>query len=206
MAQSQSATPQTAQSRILGGGDTVEFITGLTEAAVGPKSYCSASRLHPGARATPPIDSAMRRMFGLVARRPATARIAAHRAARRAEHLVERNAERSRLDVPHRDVNAGNCLHDDAAASAFISLGDATLERRSAARAVVHLFVDALGEQGILTDAFRRELVLDDGGDDWRRAESRADPGEAVVCFNADQRRITLDLGSKIGAVTLFLR
>jgi hypothetical protein len=60
------------------------------------------------------------------------------------------------------------------------------LERRPTARAVVHPFVDALGEQGILTNAFRRELVLDDGSDDRRRAESRADPGEAVVRFNAD--------------------
>src|ERR1700732_2612955 len=49
-------------------------------------------------------------------------------------------------------------------------------------------------------------LLRDDGCDDRRRAESRADAGEAVVCFDADERRITLDLGSKIGAVTLFLR
>jgi len=48
--------------------------------------------------------------------------------------------------------------------------------------------------------------MLDDGCDDRRRAESRADAGEAVVCFEADERRITLDLGSKVGAVTLFLR
>src|SRR5580692_10274957 len=76
--------------------------------------------------------------LGLVAWRPAAARIAPHRAARRAKRLVERNPERLRLDVPYRDVDAGNCFHDDTAASAFISLGDATLERRPAARAVVH--------------------------------------------------------------------
>src|SRR5580693_9252938 len=105
-----------------------------------------------------------------------------------------------------RDVDAGNCFHDDTAAPAFISLGDATLERRPAARAVIHLFVDTLREHGILIDAFRRELMLDDGCDDRRRAESRADAGEPVVCFDADERRITLDLGSKIGAVTPFLR
>src|SRR5271165_3911216 len=64
--------------------------------------------------------------LGLVARRPAAARIASYRAARRAKRLVERNAERLRLDVPYRDIDAGNCFHDDAAASAFISLGDAT--------------------------------------------------------------------------------
>jgi hypothetical protein len=48
--------------------------------------------------------------------------------------------------------------------------------------------------------------MLDNGRDDRRRAESRADAGEAVVCLDTDQRRITLDLSSKIGAVTLFLR
>src|SRR5216683_3325884 len=144
--------------------------------------------------------------FGLVARRPPAARIAPYRAARCAKRLVERNPERLRLDVPYCDVNAGNCFHDDTAASAFISLGDATRERRPAARAVIHLFVDPLREHGILIDAFRRELMLDDGCDDRRRAESRADAGEAVVCFDADERRITLDLGSKVGAVTLFLR
>src|SRR5207244_9645965 len=144
--------------------------------------------------------------LGLVARSPPAARIAPHRAARRAKRLVERNAERLRLNVPYRDVDAGNCFHNDAAASAFISLGDATRERRPAARAVIHLFVDPLREHGILIDAFRRELMLDDGCDDRRRAESRADAGEAVVCFDADERRITLDLGSKVGAVTFFLR
>src|SRR6266446_429090 len=144
--------------------------------------------------------------FGLVARRPPAARIAAHRGARRAKRLVERNPERLRPDVPYRDVDAGNCFHDDTAASAFIGLADATLERRPAARAVIHLFVDPLREHGILIDAFRRELMLDDGCDDRRRAESRADAGEAVVCFDADERRITLDLGSKVGAVTLLLR
>jgi hypothetical protein len=29
--------------------------------------------------------------------------------------------------------------------------------------------------------------MLDDGCDDRRRAESRADPGEAVVCFDAER-------------------
>jgi hypothetical protein len=144
--------------------------------------------------------------FGLVARRPAAARIAAHRAARSTQRLVERNAERLRLDVPYRDVDAGNGFHDDAAASALVGLGDAPLERRPAARAVVHLLVDALGEHGILIDAFRRELMLDDGRDDRRRAESGTNAGEPVVGFDADQGRITLDLGSKVRAVTLFLR
>src|SRR6516162_3376789 len=74
---------------------------------------------------------------------------AAHRAARGTQRLVERNAERLRPDVPYRDVDAGNAFHDDAAAPAIISLGDAALERRPTARAVVHLFVDALGEPGI---------------------------------------------------------
>ena len=81
-----------------------------------------------------------------------------------------------------------------------------SLERRPTARAVVHLFVDALREHGILIDAFRRELMLDDGSDDRRRAESGTDAGEPVVCFDADQRCITLDLGSEVGAVALFLR
>jgi len=57
-----------------------------------------------------------------------------------------------------------------------------------------------------LTDTFRREFMLDDSCDDRRRAESRADAGEPVVCFDADERRIALDLGSKIGAVPLFFR
>jgi hypothetical protein len=30
--------------------------------------------------------------------------------------------------------------------------------------------------------------------------------GGAIICFDADQGRITLDLGSKVGAVTLFPR
>jgi hypothetical protein len=47
--------------------------------------------------------------------------------------------------------------------------------------------------------------VLDDGCDDRRRAESGTYAGEPVVCFDADQRRITLDLGSEVGAVTFFL-
>jgi hypothetical protein len=85
-------------------------------------------------------------------------------------------------------------------------MGDAAFERRSAARAVVHLFVDALGEHGVLIDALRRELVLDDRGDDRRGAESGTNAGEPVVGFDPDQGRITLDLGSKVGAVTLFLR
>jgi hypothetical protein len=144
--------------------------------------------------------------LGLIARRPAAARITAHRAARSTQRLVERNAERLRLDVPYRDVDAGYRFHDDTAATAFVSLGDAALERRSAARAVVHLLVDALGKQRILADAFRRELVLDDRCDDRRRAESGTNAGEAVVGFDADQSRITLDLGSEVGAVTLFLR
>jgi len=82
-----------------------------------------------------------------------------------------------RLDVPYRDVDTGYRFHDDAAASAFISLGDAALERRPAARSVVHLFKDALGEHRIFIDAFRRELVLDDGGDDRRCAESSTNAG-----------------------------
>src|SRR5262249_23179994 len=99
-----------------------------------------------------------------------------------------------------------NGFHDDAAAPAFISLGDAALERRSAARAVIHLFVDAFGEHRILAGAFCRELMLYDGGDDRRRAESSTNAGEAVVGFDADQGRVTLDLGPEIGAVTLLLR
>src|SRR5213594_2455260 len=39
--------------------------------------------------------------------------------------------------------------------------------------------------------------MLDDGCDDRRCAESGADAGEAAVCFDADQRRITLDLGTE---------
>jgi hypothetical protein len=47
--------------------------------------------------------------------------------------------------------------------------------------------------------------MLDDGCDNRRCAESGTDAGEAAVCCDADQRRITLDLGSKVGAMTLFL-
>jgi glyoxylase-like metal-dependent hydrolase (beta-lactamase superfamily II) len=50
---------------------------------------------------------------------------------------------------------------------------------RAAARAVVHLFVDPLGEHWIFIDAFRLELMLDDGGDDRRRAERGPDAGQA---------------------------
>ena len=139
--------------------------------------------------------------LGLVAGRPAAAGIAADRAAHRAERLVERNAERLRLHVPDRDVDAGNRFHDDAAAPAFIGLCHAALERRRAARAVIHLLVDALGEHRVLADDFRRELVLDDGRDDRRRAERRADAGEPVVGLDANERRVALDLRSEIGAV-----
>ena len=45
--------------------------------------------------------------------------------------------------------------------------------------------------------------MLDDSCDDRRRAESGTDAGEAAVCFDADERRITLDLGSKVGAVAV---
>ena len=82
--------------------------------------------------------------LGLVARRPPAARIAPHRAARSTQRLVERNAERLCFDVPYCDVDAGNGFHNDTAAAAFISLGDATLERWPTARAIVHLFVDPL--------------------------------------------------------------
>ena len=144
--------------------------------------------------------------LGLVARRPAAAGIAAHRAAHRAKRLVQRNAERLRLDVPYRDVDAGDRFHDHAAAPAFIGLRDAPLERRPAARAVVHLLVDTLGEHRVLADAFRRELVLDDGRDDRRRAECRADAGEPVVGLDTDERRVALDLCSEVGAVALLRR
>src|SRR5262249_53823183 len=60
--------------------------------------------------------------LGLVTRRPATAGIAAYRAAHGTEGLVQRNAERLRLYIPYRDVDAGNRLHDDAAATAFVGL------------------------------------------------------------------------------------
>ena len=50
-----------------------------------------------------------------------------------------------------------------------------------------HPFVDPLGEHGILIDAFRRELMLDDGRDDRRRAESSTYAGEAILDFDADQ-------------------
>src|SRR5215813_10145395 len=123
-------------------------------------------------------------------RRTPAARVPPHRIARGTQRLVERDAERLRLDVPYRDVDAGNCFHDDAAASAFISLGDATLERRPAARAVIHFFIDTLGEHRILIDAFRRQLVLDDGCDDRRRPESSTNADEPAVGFDADQRRI----------------
>src|SRR5262249_50477994 len=43
-------------------------------------------------------------------------------------------------------------------------------------------------------------------GDDRRCAERSTNTGDAAVCFDADQGRITLNLGPKIGAVVLFLR
>ena len=142
----------------------------------------------------------------LLARRPAAAGIAAHRAAYRAERLVERNAERLRLDVPDRDIDAGNRLHDDAAAPAFIGLRHTALERRRAARAVIHLLVDALGEHRVLADDFRCKLVLNDGRDDRRRSERRADAGEPIVGLDANERRVALHLCSEVGAVALLLR
>jgi hypothetical protein len=48
--------------------------------------------------------------------------------------------------------------------------------------------------------------MLDDGSNDRRRAESSTNAGEPGVGFDADQGRVTLDLRSEIGAVTLFLR
>src|SRR5215470_16227426 len=67
------------------------------------------------------------------------------------------------------------------------------MPRSSTARAVIHLFVDPLREHRILTDAFRGELMLDDGSNDRRRAESRADASQSIVCLDADERCITLD-------------
>ena len=144
--------------------------------------------------------------LGLVARRPSAAGIAAHRTAHRAKRLVQRNAKRLGLGVPYRDIDAGDRLHDHAPAPAFISLRDAALECRFAARAVVHLLVDTLGKHRVLADAFRRELVLHDGRDDRRRAESRTDAGEPIVGLDTDQRRVALDLCSEVGAVTVLHR
>src|SRR5262249_49169249 len=48
--------------------------------------------------------------------------------------------------------------------------------------------------------------VRDNGRDDRRRSERRADAGEPAVGLNTDQRRVALDLGTEVGAVTLLLR
>jgi hypothetical protein len=71
--------------------------------------------------------------LGLVARRPSAAGVTAHRTAHRAKRLVQRDAKRLGLDVPYRDIDAGNGLHDHAPAPAFISLRDTALECRFAA-------------------------------------------------------------------------
>jgi len=59
-------------------------------------------------------------------------------------------------------------------------------------------------QAGAVAEVEPRELELPEG---MRIVvESRADAGEAVVCFDADQRCITSDLGSKVDPVALFLR
>ena len=173
--------------------------------ALGDREPVVADHAHLGGGET--LGRVARKLrLGLVAGRPAAAGIAPHRAAHRTKRLVERNAERLRLHVPHRDVDAGNRLHDDAAASAFIGLRHPTLERRRAARAVVHLLVDALGEHRLLADDLRRELVRDDGRDDRRAPERRTDAREPAVGLDTNERRIALDLRSEVGAVPLLLR
>src|SRR5262249_25786155 len=144
--------------------------------------------------------------LGLIAGCPTPARIASDRTAHRTKRLVERNTERLRLHIPHRDVDAGNRFHDDAAAPAFIGLRHAALERRRAARTVVHLLVDALGKHRILTDDLGRQLVLDDGCDDGRAPQRRADASEAAIGFNANERRVALDLRAKVGAMAPLFR
>ena len=136
--------------------------------------------------------------LGLVARRPAAAAVGAHRAAHRAQRLVDRNAERLRLHVPDGDVDARDRFHHHAAPAAHFDLRHAALERRLHARAVVHLLEYALGEERVFAHHLGGELVLDDGGDDRRRAERRAHAGQPAVGLDQDQRGIALHLGSAV--------
>ena len=141
----------------------------------------------------------------LVARRPAAAGIAAHGPAHRTQCLIQWYAERLGLDVPDGDIDAGDGFHDHAAPPAFIGLGDAALQGRFGAGSVVHLLVDTFGEHRVLSNAFRREFMVDDGRDDRRRTQRRADPDQPVIGLDTNEGCVALDLGPEIGAVALVL-
>src|SRR5215468_5327129 len=99
--------------------------------------------------------------FGLVAWGPAAAGIASDHPARSPEGLVERHAPRLRSHIPDGNVNAGDGFHDYPTPAADLGLGHPELQGWRGSGAVVHLFVEALGEHRVLTHDIRRQLVLD---------------------------------------------
>src|SRR5262249_1337833 len=141
--------------------------------------------------------------FGFVSRGPAAASITANHVAHRSQRLVDRYPQGLALHVPDGDIHAGDRFHHHPAAAAHFGLRYAALQRRLGAGAVVDLFVGGAGNGRVFADRFRGELVLDNGGDDGRRPQSRAHAHQAVVGLYQHQGCIAFHLRSQIGAMLL---
>src|SRR5207244_3359571 len=92
--------------------------------------------------------------FRLIARRPTTTGVATNGAACGAEGLVDRYAKRLGFHVPDRNVHPGNGFHDHATPTTHLRLRDTTFQGWNGPRAVVHLFVQALGKHGVFAHEF----------------------------------------------------
>ena len=108
-----------------------------------------------------------------------------------AEQAVERHPRHLAGDVPQRDVDAADPIHDDAAPAELAGAGE-------------HLLPQPLDQQRVLAEQHRAEQIVDDVPGAAAADAGLADAGDAIIGLDLDQEAAARRLHAAGAAIGRF--